>query len=162
MTQVAPLVDPTMAAPDEAVVERRVRPLGIVLLVLFQVLNALSGLAVVAGLTGARQGTLAEAATTGATPILVILTAIGVLQLAAAVAAVAPAPVGLVRSDAPHRPGSRASRSAFYVWSNANFFNLTIFVISAFYLNQHEVKSIFLAPRGQGSSVVLAVEEDDR
>ena len=54
------------------------------------------------------------------------------------------------------------SQIAFYIWATPNFVNMAIFVVSAFYLNQHDVKSIFLAPPAEPESVVLAVEEDDQ
>jgi hypothetical protein len=55
-----------------------------------------------------------------------------------------------------------ALQIVFYVWATPNFINLAIFVVSAFYLNQHAVKSMFLEPHRDQSSVVLAIEEDDR
>ena len=55
-----------------------------------------------------------------------------------------------------------AIQIAFFVWATPNYINMTIYVVSAFYLNQHQVKSIFLEPPAEPESVVLAVEEDDQ
>jgi uncharacterized membrane protein (DUF2068 family) len=149
------------AAPAAPTERDRTRPLGIVLLVLFQILNVGATLLAVAGLLGPRAGS-AVAVLGHDSPIvnglvitIAVLTVIGT--------------IGLWRL---RRFGwytimlltgvGLTSQIAFYIWATPNFVNMAIFVISAFYLNQHDVKSIFLAPPAEPESVVLAVEEDDQ
>lgn len=146
------------AAPDEG---ERTRPIGIVLLVLFQVLNVAASLLAVAGLLGPRTGSVV-AVLGNDSPIvndIVIVTAIVTIVGA----------IGLWRLS---RWGwyaimlltglGLAIQIAFFVWATPNYVNMTIYVVSAFYLNQHQVKSIFLEPPAEPESVVLAVEEDDQ
>ena len=146
------------AAPDE---RDRTRPIGIVLLVLFQLLNVTVSMLALAGVLGPRTGSVVAVLGNDSPIVNGIVIVVAVLSLIGA--------VGLWRL---RRFGwytvmlltgvGLAVQIAFYVWATPNFINLTIFVVSAFYLNQHEVKTIFLAPPAEPESVVLAVEEDDQ
>ena len=156
MTQVADTAEP--AGPVE---RDRSRPLGIVLLVVFQVLNVAANLLAVAGVLGPRTGSLVEALGHDAPVLDYLLVGFGVLSLVGALtlwrlqrfgwyAVMILTGIGL------------AFQIILYVWATPNYINLAIYVVSAFYLNQHAVKSIFLEPHRDQASVVLAVEEDDR
>ncbi len=152
-------VDPQ--ASTGAVRGRRTRPLGIVLLVLFQVANVGVNLLATAGALGPRHGTLI-AVLGSDTPILdYVIIGLGVLSLVGAVALWRLNRFGWYAIMLLTGLGL-ALQIAFYVWATANFLNLAIFTVSAFYLNQHDVKSLFLAPPDEPESVVLAVEADDR
>lgn len=146
------------AAPAE---RDRTRPIGIVLLVVFQLLNVAASLLAVAGVLGPRTGSVV-AVLGNDSPIvndIVIVTAILTV-------------IGAISLWRLHRLGwyaimlltglGLAIQIAFFFWATPNFINLTIYVVSAFYLNQHAVKSIFLEPPTEPESVVLAVEEDDQ
>jgi hypothetical protein len=149
------------AAPTGADERERSRPLGIVLLVLFQVLNVGSSLLALAGVLGPRQGSLI-AALGNDTPILdYLLIGLAILSLAGAVALWRLNRFGWYAIMLLTGLGLLL-QIVFYVWATPNFVNLTILVVSAFYLNQHEVKTIFLAPPDEPESVVLVDEEDDR
>lgn len=156
MTNGAESVAP--AAPD---VRDRTRPIGIVLLVLFQLLNVAASLLAVAGVLGPRTGSVVAVLGNDSPIVNDLVIVIAVLTLLGA--------VGLWRLQ---RFGwyvimlltglGLAIQIAFFVWATPNFINMTIYVVSAFYLNQHAVKSIFLEPPEEPESVVLAVEDDDR
>lgn len=156
MTNGADNADP--AAPDE---RDRTRPIGIVLLVLFQILNVTASLLALAGALGPRTGSVVAVLGNDSPIVNGIVMVIAIVTLIGA--------IGLWRLK---RFGwytvmlltglGLAIQIAFYVWATPNFINLTIFVISAFYLNQHEVKSIFLEAPVEPESVVLTVEEDDQ
>ena len=156
MTQVA-----STAAPAEQIRRNRTRPLGIVLLVLFQVLNLTANMLALAGVLGPRTGSLVGILGND-TPVLTYLQ-IGLAALSL---------LGALGLWLLRRFGwylvmvltgvGLAIQIVFYVWATPNFINLAIFTFSAFYLNQHEVKSIFLEPHRDQATVVLAVEEDDR
>lgn len=45
-----------------------------------------------------------------------------------------------------------------YVYGTPNFLTMTVGVLTAFYLNQREVKALFLEPRTMASAVVLTRE----
>ena len=146
------------AAPDE---RARTRPIGIVLLVLFQVLNVAASLLAVAGVLGPRTGSVVAVLGNDSPIVNDIVIVIAILTV-----------IGAISLWRLHRFGwyaimlltglGLAIQIAFYVWATPNFINLTIYVVSAFYLNQHAVKSIFLEAPVEPESVVLAVEEDDR
>ena len=155
----------TEAAPSEGsigpIARRRARPFGVVLLTLFQLANVAANLAAVAGILGPRGGGLV--ATFGnQTPVLDYLyVGLGILSV-----------VGAVALWRFHRFGWYAImlltgfglllQIAFWIWAEPNFVNMAIFVVSAFYLNQREVKEIFLVPPAEPEPVVLADETDDR
>lgn len=48
-----------------------------------------------------------------------------------------------------------------YVWGAPNYFSLTLAVVTAFYLNQRDVKVRFLKPRKEPTTVTLTVARDD-
>jgi hypothetical protein len=149
------------AKPSEPIERDRTRPLGIVLLVLFQVVNVTLSLLAVADVFGPRNGTIVDLFGNDMPALDYLIVGTGALSL-----------VGAVALWRLHRFGwyaimlltglGLALQIAFYLWATPNFINLAIFVVSAFYLNQREVKSIFLKPHAAQPSVVLAVEEDDR
>ena len=135
--------------------------MGIVLLVLFQVLNVSASLLAVAGLLGPRTGSVVAVLGNDSPIVNDIVIVIAIVTLVSA--------IGLWRLS---RWGwyaimlltglGLAIQIAFFVWATPNYINMTIYVVSAFYLNQHQVKSIFLEPPAEPESVVLAVEEDDQ
>lgn len=145
------------AGPTSRVARERSRPLGVVLLVLFQIVNAMASLAGLAGYLGPRSGSLL--ATIGAEVAVLDYLMVGLAILSVAAA------VGLWRLA---RFGWYAVmlltgfglilQLAFYVWATPNFLNLGIYVVSAFYLNQREVKGIFLAPPADPDLIALAEE----
>jgi hypothetical protein len=49
---------------------------------------------------------------------------------------------------------------AQYVWGTPNYFSLTLAVVTAFYLNQLDVKIRFLKPRQEPTTVNLTVPRD--
>ncbi len=139
----------------------RARPLGIVLLVGFQILNVAATLLATAGLLGPRTGSIVAVLGHDSPIVNGLVIAVAVLTVIGA--------IGLWRLQ---RFGwytimlltgfGLTVQIAFYIWATANFVNMAIFVISAFYLNQHDVKSVFLEAPAEPESVVLAVEEDDQ
>lgn len=141
------------------VARERSRPLGVVLLVLFQVLNVAVTVAALAGYLGPRGGSLVAMFGTGTAVVDYLILGLGVLSLAGAIA--------LWRLD---RFGwyaimlltglGLAVQLTFYVWANPNFLNMAIYVVSAFYLNQREVKDIFLAKTADPEPVVLTGDQD--
>jgi hypothetical protein len=143
------------------VVRKRTRPFGVVLLTLFQLVNVAASLAAIGGILGPRSGSMVAFFGTSAPILDDLFVGIGLLELAGA--------ISLWRL---HRFGwyavmlltgvGLALQLAFWIWATPNFINLAIFVVSAFYLNQREVKEIFLVPPAEPASVVLAVEADDR
>ena len=156
MTEVA-----TSESPSGPVARRRTRPFGVVLLVLFQLANVAANLAAVAGVLGPRGGSLVATFGNKAPVLDDGFVVLGFLSLAGAFA--------LWRF---HRFGWYAImlltgfglllQIAFWIWAEPNFVNMAIFVVSAFYLNQREVKEIFLVPPAEPEPVVLADETDDR
>jgi hypothetical protein len=149
------------AAPAGPIERDRTRPVGIVLLVLFQVLNVSANLLALAGVLGPRRGSLVGVLGNDVAVLDYLLIGLAVLSLAGAVALWRLDKFGWYAIMLLTGLGL-ALQIAFYVWATPNFINLAIFVISAFYLNQHEVKSLFLVPPVEAQSVVLSVEEDDR
>jgi hypothetical protein len=149
------------AQPAEPIERDRSRPLGIVLLVLFQILNVTANLLAVAGVLGPRTGSLVSIFGND-TPVLnYLLVGLAALSLVGAVALWRLQRFGWYAIMLLTGFGL-ALQIVLYVWATPNFVNLAIFVVSAFYLNQHAVKSIFLEPHRDQASVVLAAAEDDR
>jgi hypothetical protein len=147
--------------PAEPIERDRSRPIGIVLIVLFQVLNVASNLLVVAGVLGPRTGSVL-ALLGSDTPVLnYVVVGMAVLSLAGALALWRLQRFGWYAVMLITGLGL-GLQIVLYVWATPSFVNLAIFVVTAFYLNQHAVKSIFLEPPREPESVVLAVEEDDR
>lgn len=162
MTQATEPAQPAEPAAPAGPIERdRTRPVGIVLLVLFQVLNVSANLLALAGVLGPRRGSLVGVLGNDVAVLDYLLIGLAVLSLAGAVALWRLDKFGWYAIMLLTGLGL-ALQIAFYVWATPNFINLAIFVISAFYLNQHEVKSLFLVPPVEAQSVVLSVEEDDR
>jgi hypothetical protein len=147
--------------PLEPIEQDRTRPLGVALLAAFQVLNVALNLAAVAGVAGPRTGTLTALLGTDSRLLDGVFVGLGILSLAAAVGLWRLHPLGWYAVMLLTGLGL-ALQIVFYVWATPNFPNLAIYVVSAFYLNQREVKEIFLAPRAAEVSVILSVEEDDR
>ncbi len=151
----------TTEGPTGPIVGRRTRPFGVVLLVLFQLANVGANLAAVGGFLGPRGGSLVALFGNKAPLLDDLFVGLGLLALAGAVA--------LWRF---HRFGWYAImlltgvglllQIALWIWADPNFVNMAIFVVSAFYLNQREVKEIYLVPPAEPEPVVLAVEADDR
>jgi uncharacterized membrane protein (DUF2068 family) len=149
-------------AESAALTERdRTRPIGIVLLVVFQVLNMTASVLAVAGVLGPRTGSVIDVLGNDipivngvviATVVLTLIGAIGLWRLRRFGWYMIMLLTGL----------GLAIQIAFFIWATPNYINLAIYVVSAFYLNQHAVKSIFLEPPAEPESVVLAVEEDDQ
>ena len=151
----------TMADPSGPGVRRRTRPFGVVLLVLFQLANVAANLAAVGGFLGPRSGSLVGIFGNKAPVLDDLFVVLGLLSL-----------VGAFALWRFHRFGWYAImlltgfglllQIAFWIWAEPNFVNMAIFVVSAFYLNQREVKEIFLVPPAEPEPVVLADEADDR
>lgn len=147
--------------PSQPIERRRVRPLGVVLLVLFQVLIVGATLLALAGVLGPRTGSLVAILGNDSLLIDALLVGLAALSLVAAVG------LWLLRRAGWYAVMlltgfGLAVQIVLYVVATPNFINMLILVTSAFYLNQRQVKSIFLEPHRDAQPVLLAVEEEVR
>jgi hypothetical protein len=133
----------------------------VVLLTLFQLGNVAANLAAVGGLLGPRSGSLVGLFGNEVHVLDVFFLGLGLLSVVGALALWRLNRFGWYAIMLLTGFGL-AFQIALWVWATPNYVNLAIFVVSAFYLNQREVKEIFLAPPVEQAIVVLAVEADDQ
>jgi hypothetical protein len=146
------------AGPTGPMGRTRTRPLGVVLLVLFQLGNIAANLAAVGGLLGPRMGSLVGVFGNQAPVLDYLFVGLAFLSF-----------VGAIALWRFHRFGwyavmlltglGLAVQLALYVWATPNFVNMAIFAVSAFYLNQREVKEIFLSRPADPEPVILEAEQ---
>ena len=156
-------------APDEApgakppgAIARRLgrRPLGVVLLALFGLFAGAQSLLAAFGIVAARYGSLGSLLSDH-TQFEVVTFAYGVVFIAAAVA------IWLLRSVGWYGTMLLAGTGlilqiALYIWNQPNYVTMAVLVASAFYLNQRQVKALFLQPPKEATTVVLEQEPGDQ
>jgi len=157
-----------MTAADEAsgpkppgAIARRLgrRPLGVVLLAIFGLVSGAQSFLASFGVVGARAGSLGSLLT-DPTQVQVVTFAYGVVFIAAAVA------IWLLRSVGWYGTMLLAGTGlilqiGLYIWGQPNYVTMAVLVASAFYLNQRQVKALFLRPPEEATIVVLEQEPGD-
>ncbi len=148
--------DPTAASGPAADLPRR--PLGVALLAAFGLISGVQSILAGLGVVSARYGSLGSLITDH-TAFQVVTIASGVIYIASAVAIwllwragwyalMLMAGVGLLL------------QIVLYVYGDPNFITMAIAAVAALYLNQREVKAVFLRPPMEATSVVLEAATD--
>jgi len=151
-----------MTTPDEApgatpqgAVARRLgrRPLGVVLLAIFGLIAGAQSLLAAFGVIGARSGSLGSLLTDH-TEFQVVTFTYGIIFIAASIAIFSLLRVGWYGTMLLAGTGL-ILQIALYIWDQPNFVTMGVYVLSAFYLNQRQVKALFLRPPEDATTVVL-------
>jgi hypothetical protein len=132
------------------------RPLGIVILVAFALFSGVQSLLAAFGVVDARVGSLGSLLT-DPVQFQVFSIALGLVYIATGIATWLILRVGWYAMVLLAGLGLLV-QITLYVYGSPNFLTMTVGVVTAFYLNQREVKALFLAPRTMASAVVLTRE----
>jgi hypothetical protein len=134
----------------------RSRPLGVVLLVAFAVISGVQCFLAAAGVVDARVGSLGSLLS-DPTQFQAFEIVLGVIYLATGLATWLLVRIGWYAMILLAGIGLLI-QIILYVYGHPNFLTMTVGVVAAFYLNQREVKALFLEARTEASAVVLTRE----
>ena len=135
------------------------RPLGVILLVLLGLITGGQSILAGFGFVGARFGSLGSLLSDPEQFKAVSVT-FGVISIAAALATWQLWRVGWYATLLLAGAGLLL-QIVLYVFGTANLLSLALYVASTFYLNQREVKALFLGVPTQATTVTLSRDEDD-
>ena len=135
-----------------------VRPLGVIVIVVLVLLLGIQSIAAGLGFVAARQGSIASVIT-DETLFEAYEITMGLILIAAALATFFLWRVGWYATILLAGFGL-AVQITLYFWGTPNFVSLALFVVTALYLNQRQVKALFLAPRNEPTTVVLTTADD--
>ena len=130
-----------------------------VLLALFGLVAGLQSILASFGVVGARAGSVGSLLT-DPTQFKVVTLAFGIIFIAASIAIWLLLRAGWYATMLLSG-GGLLLEIGLYLYGTPNFVTMAVFVASAFYLNQREVKVLFLQPPSEPSAVVLTREGDD-
>ncbi|MFI5200151.1 MAG: hypothetical protein ACHQXL_07240 [Candidatus Limnocylindrales bacterium] len=153
-----------MTAPQDAISDPTPaadlprRPLGVALLAAFGLISGVQSILAGLGVVSARYGSLGSLITDH-TAFQVVTIASGAIYLASAMA------VWLLWRSGWYATMLSAGfglllQIILYVYGDPNFITMAIAAVAALYLNQREVKAVFLRPPMEATSVVLEATTD--
>ena len=135
------------------------RPLGVVLLAAFGLVAGVQSILASFGVVGARAGSVGSLLT-DPTEFKVVTLAFGLFFIAASIAIWMLLRAGWYATMLLSG-GGLLLEIALYIYGTTNFVTMAVFVASAFYLNQREVKVLFLRPFSEQTAVALVREDED-
>ncbi|MFI5198952.1 MAG: hypothetical protein ACHQXL_01070 [Candidatus Limnocylindrales bacterium] len=148
--------DATPASGPAADLPRR--PLGVALLAAFGLFSGVQSILAGLGVVSARYGSIGSLITDH-TAFQVVTVALGVIYLGSAVAVWQLWRAGWYATMLAAGVGLLL-QIVLYVYGDPNFITMAIAAVAALYLNQREVKAVFLRPPMETTSVVLEAATD--